>query len=165
MCVIHYIIVNISRTVHSQDFTSRKSLDTQRIRRLHTELCDAKITFFVVLILLSPITTISRYFRNFIIPFFWYQHVPLTVAQHFHARPFVLSWIHWRLSKSTKTKLPYTLYRWPLAPGKHQTVPPGNCGKPIYKSLPSYTQHSVTAASKLSSSSAPHFCVSASFNT
>ena len=91
MCVIHYIIVNISRTVHSQDFTSRKSLDTQRIRRLHTELCDAKITFFVVLILLSPITTISRYFRNFI-PFFWYQRVPLTVAQHFHT--FVLSWIH-----------------------------------------------------------------------
>ena len=42
--------------------------------------------------------------------------------------------------KSTIKKSPYTLYRRSLAADQHQSVPQGNSGELIYKSLPSYTQ-------------------------
>ena len=94
---------------------------------------------------------------------FWYQSVPLVVAL-FHSVS-VFQKLSNISSKSTKTKSPDALYRRPLAAGQHHTVPPGNSGEHTYKTLPSYTQHSVTAVSKLSSSSVLHFCVSASSNT
>ena len=108
-----------------------------------------KITLiFVVLILLSPIT-ISRYFRNFV-PFFWYQHVPLTVAQHLHT--FVLSLFYW-LSRNK-----VTVYFVQAAINSWLTSK-GNRGELSYKLLPSYTQHSVVPVSQRSFL-ALHFCVS-----
>ena len=102
---------------------------------------------------------ISRNFRNFT-PFFWYQHVPLTLAQHLHA--FALSRIR-RLSSKRSSHM--------LCTGSHQQLAniklclQATAANLSYKSLPSYTQHSITSVSKLSNSSALHFCVSASFNT
>ena len=100
----------------------------------------------------------AKFFRQF-----WYQSVPLVVALFHNVSVFQkLSNI---LNKATKTKLPYALYRRPLAAAQHHTVPSGNWDEHRYKTLLSYAQHSVAAVSKLSSSSALHFCVSASFNT
>ena len=69
----------------------------------------------------------------------WYLPVTLTVPQHTDA--FVSSLVHRLLSKNE------------VAIYFVQAVPQGNHSKLSYRSLTSYTQHSVTAVSKLSSSS------------
>ena len=58
---------------------------------------------------------------------------------------------------NNKTKSLYTLYRRPSAAGQHHTMPPGKMrGESTHRSLPSYTNLSVSAVSTISSSSALH---------
>ena len=90
----------------------------------------------------------------------WYQSISLTRRKHKRCLQYTVT--AQASSKTARTESPYSLYRRPLAADQNHTVPLGNHCELCYRTLPSYTQHSSTAVSKLSSSSALHFCISAS---
>ena len=100
--------------------------------------------------------------------YFWHQSVPLSPAMCKRRINYIIQFLHkCRVIKTTKTKLPYTLYRRPLISSWPTSYcASGNRGQLSYRSLLRYTKHSIyNCILSFLDSSALHLGVFASFNT